>query len=65
MNYPRRRPASGRSTDFLLKPELRVDGVRALRALLKLALQRLGLRCVSIEEVGSERARHDSRRATT
>jgi hypothetical protein len=35
----------------LLKPESRVDGVRALQALLKLALQRLGLRCVSIEEV--------------
>jgi hypothetical protein len=37
---------------LLLKPEPRVDGVRALRALLKLALQRLGLRCISIEEVG-------------
>jgi hypothetical protein len=37
---------------LLLKPEPpRVDGVRALRALLKLALRRLGLSCVSIEEV--------------
>ena len=36
---------------LLLKPEPRVDGIRALRALLKLALQRLGLRCISIEEV--------------
>ena len=44
---------------LLLKPEPRVDGIRALRALLKLALQRLGLRCISIEEVRSESARHD------
>ena len=36
---------------LLLKPKPGVDGVHALRALLKLALQRLGLRCVSIEEV--------------
>jgi len=35
----------------LLRPEPRVDGERALRALLKFALRRLGLRCISIEQV--------------
>jgi hypothetical protein len=36
---------------LLLQPEPRVDGDRALKALLKFALRRLGLRCVSVEEL--------------
>jgi hypothetical protein len=36
---------------LLLRPEPRVDAERALRALLKIALRRFGLRCISIEEV--------------
>jgi hypothetical protein len=36
---------------LLLRPEPRTDAERALRALLKLALRRFGLRCVSIEKV--------------
>jgi hypothetical protein len=36
---------------MLLRPEPHIDGERALRALLKIALRRLGLRCTSIEEV--------------
>ena len=36
---------------LLLRPEPRIDAERALRALLKLALRRFGLRCISIEEV--------------
>jgi hypothetical protein len=36
---------------LLLRPEPRVDAERALRALLKIALRRLGLRCVSVEEL--------------
>ena len=35
---------------LLLRPEPRFDGERALRALLKIVLRRLGLRCISIEE---------------
>jgi hypothetical protein len=35
----------------LLRPEPRVDGERALRALLKFALRRFGLRCISAEEL--------------
>jgi len=31
-----------------LRPEPRVHGVRSLRALLKVALRRFGLRCVSV-----------------
>lgn len=31
-----------------LRPEPRVDGVRALRGLLKVALRKYGLRCVSL-----------------
>jgi hypothetical protein len=34
-----------------LRPEPRVDGIRALRALLKTARRRFGLVCVTIEEV--------------
>ena len=33
---------------LLLRPEPRVDGERALKALLKYSLRRLGLRCVSV-----------------
>jgi hypothetical protein len=43
--------SSGRPV-FLLKfrAEPRVDGVRALRALLKTSLRRFGLRCISATE---------------
>ena len=34
---------------LLLRPEPGVDDIRAVRALLKTALRRFGLRCVSIE----------------
>ena len=36
-----------------LRPEPGIDGVRALRALLKLGLRRFGLRCVRVEELSA------------
>jgi hypothetical protein len=33
-----------------LRPEKGIDGVRALRALLKFALRKFGLRALSVEE---------------
>jgi hypothetical protein len=58
---PGRMPAARRSPDMVpakerpvfvvkLRPEPHVDGVRALRALLKTSLRRFGLRCVAAEE---------------
>jgi hypothetical protein len=48
----RRQAASERPQFRLtLRPELRVDAERALRGLLKVALRRFGLRCVSIDRV--------------
>jgi hypothetical protein len=38
---------------LVLRPEPGVDGLRALRALLKFALRPLGLRCVKIEEIAA------------
>jgi hypothetical protein len=37
-----------------LTPKRGVDPIRALRALLKVALRRFGLRCVAVEEVANE-----------
>jgi hypothetical protein len=34
-----------------LEPLKGVDGIRAIRAFLKLALRRFGLRCVDVQEV--------------
>lgn len=49
MTERRRLPA--RPTFALrLRPEPNVDPIRALRALLKIALRRLGLRCVEVRE---------------
>ena len=36
---------------LVLRPEPRVDAIRALRRLLKIALRDCRLRCISIEEV--------------
>jgi hypothetical protein len=36
---------------LVLRPQPRIDGERALRALLKTALRRFGLRCLSVERV--------------
>jgi hypothetical protein len=45
-------PPSPRPTfRLLLRAERGVDGVRALRSLLKVMLRRFGLRCISVEEV--------------
>jgi len=49
-------PASDRPTFTLeLRPEPGVDPVLALRALLKIALRRFGLRCVAARENLEER----------
>jgi hypothetical protein len=49
---PRRQAASERPLfRLVLRPQPRVDGERALRALLKTALRRFGLRCISAERV--------------
>jgi hypothetical protein len=37
-----------------LRPEPEVDGIRALRALLKIALRRFGLRATAIKEIPSQ-----------
>ena len=48
----RRSQASERPTfRLVLRPEPRTDGERALRALLKAALRRYGLKCLSVEKV--------------
>jgi hypothetical protein len=36
---------------LILRPQPRVDGERALRALLKTALRKFGMRCLSVERV--------------
>jgi hypothetical protein len=42
-----------------LEPKRGVDPIKALRALLKLALRRFGMRCVAVEEVANEGESHD------
>jgi hypothetical protein len=42
-----------------LTPKRGVDPIRALRALLKDALRRFGLRCVAVEEIANEGECHD------
>jgi hypothetical protein len=37
-----------------LRPEPRIDAIRALRAALKVLLRQFGLRCVAIEEQSEE-----------
>lgn len=39
-----------------IRPEPGVDGVSALRAFLKVALRRFGMRCVALSEVNEESA---------
>jgi hypothetical protein len=43
------KPAKDRPTTFVItvRAQPRVDPIRALRALLKIALRRLGLKCIS------------------
>jgi hypothetical protein len=55
----RTKSASGRETYVLtLRPLPRVDGIRALRALLKVMLRRFGLKAIKVTEQRLEIATH-------
>jgi hypothetical protein len=43
-----------------LRPEPRVDAIRALRQALKTLLRRHGLRCLSVEKIPSAGERHEA-----
>jgi hypothetical protein len=47
----RHRPEQRPIFVLVLRPEPRVDGIRALRRLLKVSLRSFRLRCISIDEV--------------